>query len=139
MNEVDGMFLRWIIGFSVLFVLRDWFIIEIKKKSPNHGRGLTMRAFISIAISFVISDSGQTIVENLMASFFIVGFIFMYGLNIARKKPLLYLNPESDVTDKILVKIFRDPLAIFVFALIGFIAAIAIKIMGIKCMVYGGC
>lgn len=136
-NETDVVFLKWIIGLSILFVLRDWFIIMVKKQTPNHGRGLTMRAFISIAISFVISDGGWTIVENLFCSFFIVGFIFMYGLNIARNKGLLYLNPKSNKTDGILLKIFRVPLAIFFFAFLGFLLALTIKIWGLDCLLHG--
>lgn len=137
MSEADTMFLRWIIGFSILFVLRDWYIITIKKRVPDHGRGLTMRIFISTSIALVTSDGAQAIVENLICGFFIVGFIFMYGLNIVRGKGLLYLNPESNKTDGILLKIFRVPLAVFFFAFLGFLLTITVKVWGLQCLLHG--
>lgn len=138
MSHVDIVFLRVIVGLSLLFVAYDWFKIEIRKKNINHKKAWTARAFLCVVASLFIRDSSWDIIENLIASIGIVWFVFQYGLNLARGKGLLYINPKGKSTiDKLLVRILKHPLAIFLF--LAFLATLGVwlKIYGFECIRYG--
>lgn len=119
----DYIFLKVIVGLSLLFVAYDWFKIEIRKKSINHKKAWTARAFLAVITSLFIRDSSWDIIENLIASIGIVWFVFQYGLNLARGRGLFYINPDGDsAIDKLLVRTLKHPLAIFLF--LGFLATL---------------
>lgn len=136
--NADITFLKVIVGLALLFVAYDWFKIEIRKKDINHRKSWTARAFLCVVASIFISDTSIDIVENLVASIGIVWFVFQYGLNLARGKRFMYINPRgASVIDRTLVRIFKSPLAIFMF--LGFLCTLGfwLKIYGFECIMYG--
>ena len=124
------MFLKTLMLASILFALRDWYIIEIKKRSPNHGKGFTMRLVISSLICLVIAKDNNDLIENFIAAPGIVWFTFQYGLNVLRGKPLTHMS-DSNKTDQILLKIFKKPKTVFVVLLLLFLSSIIFKMYGL--------
>lgn len=124
---MTAMYFRLLISITILFVLRDWYRIEILKKPIDHKRGFLLRAFTCLAIALVLQD--HEMVENLICTPIIEGYIFQYGLNLARRKPLVYLNPRSDKFDYWMMKIFRYAKWVFVFMTTLFIGAMVWKLI----------
>jgi hypothetical protein len=125
------MFLKIIILASILFAIRDWYIIEVKKKVPNHGKGFTMRLVISAIICLVVAKDNNDLIENFIVAPWIVWFVFQYGLNILRDKKLTYLSPESSKLDGFLLRIFKKSDRAFVFLLVMFLGALIFKTYGL--------
>lgn len=125
------MFLKLILLASMVFAIRDWFIIEVKKKVPNHGKGFTMRLVICSGICLVVAKDNLDIVENFIAAPCIVWFVFQYGLNFLRGKPFDYLSPESSKIDGFLLKTLGSQTKSFVVLLCLFIASVIFKIYGL--------
>ena len=125
------MFIKIIIIASTLFAIRDWYIIEVKKKVPNHERGFTMRLVISTVICLVVAKDNNDLIENFISAPWIVWFVFQYGLNTLRGKTLTYLSPESSKLDGFLLRIFKKSDRAFVFLLIMFLGALIFKMYGL--------
>lgn len=125
------MFIKLLILITLMFAVRDWYIIEVKKRSPNHGKGFTMRLVISSIVCLVVAKNNLDIIENFIAAPFIVWFVFQYGLNVLRGKPLTYLSPTSNNTDRILLKVFKNPKMVFVVLVVLFVSSIIFKIYGL--------
>ena len=123
------MYFRLLVGISILFVLKDWYRIEVLKKSIDHKRGFLLRSVTCIAIALVMRDDPGEIIKNLICTPVIMGFIFQYGLNIVRRKSLVYLNPTSNRTDYWLLRIFRYKWLIFTLLAILFVGAIIWKLI----------
>ncbi len=122
------MYFRLLIAISIIFVLKDWYKIEVLKKSPDHKRGLLLRGCTCLAIALVLADGSIDRIENLICTPVIMGYIFQYGLNLARKRPLVYLSPRSNKFDYMMMRTFRRPILAFVFMTILFVGAIIWKI-----------
>jgi hypothetical protein len=80
-------------------VARNYYVINIQGRNPNHGLALAVRVLLGIVFWFLsplISDLRPDQWWALpVMMFFTFGFIFDLGLNIARKRPYWYLGGKS--------------------------------------------
>ena len=85
-----------VIGLCLLEIWWDWRLIEKKQRSPNYKGSNLLRVVIGTVVwclwSLVPSVSQVQWWFSPVMMFFTFWFMFDYGLNRARKKPLMYLG-----------------------------------------------
>ena len=123
-------FLTTIIVASIAFALRDAYLIELRKKPINHKKGFLLRLFVCSVICLIVQKTPHEMVLNFLTAPGIVWFLFQYTLNFLRDKPLFYIS-DSNLTDRILLKIFKKRNVVFVVLALLFVSSILIRVYGI--------
>lgn len=92
------IFLIWL-AFIFLEIISDWYMITILKISPNHTHSFWLRfgaGLLWFWISgFIFRIEFQRWILIPIMEAFTFWFIFDYGLNLARKMPLLHLGTSK--------------------------------------------
>lgn len=125
------LLLSWLLLIAIE-ITRNWFIIEVKHEGPNHLLGSLYRAAIGIMWFIVFFKLGFLWYWLIPFQLFSFWFLFDTFLNIARGKPIAYLDDPKDavedsIIDTISQKLFHVEV-IFYLKLILFIGATSIII-----------
>jgi hypothetical protein len=83
-------------------VARNYYVINIQKRNPDHGLALAVRAVLG-AVFWILSPLISPAMRPdqwwalPIMMFFTFGVLFNLGLNIARKRPYWYLGGKSKI------------------------------------------
>jgi len=84
-----------ILALALLEIWWDWRLIEKKQRSPNYTGSNWLRVSVAstiIAVWWLIWGFSWQLAWSPVMMFLVFWFVFDYGLNKARDKPLMYLG-----------------------------------------------
>lgn len=95
----------WILWFLFIIeeVIRNWYVIEIKKRNINHNTEATIRiAFATLLLLLMFPKNGNLlhVMCWFIGAFFSFWLLFNIGLNALRGKPFGYVG-KAALLDKL--------------------------------------
>jgi len=106
--------------FILLEALRNWYVIERLKRSPDHEMAFIIRALVAMAIILIVQPSYYYALV-LIGMGFVFWFVFDISINLMRGRAALYIGRTAWIDRKTV----KYGLIVWTFKLIATVTSLA--------------
>lgn len=116
----------WIVVI-LLAALSQWYIIEVKKRKPDHSKWFIIRVIVSLLFVNLYLGNGYMWYWFIPYMVFTFAWLFPFLLNRFRGKRLGYMSARGSKYDRFILKIFKHEELVFLFGMVFMVIAIALQ------------